>query len=238
MKSQPLDAIADAFHKLTQGTLAERAYLALRSTILAGDVPPRSTLREADIAGVIPISRTPIREALARLTAEGILTAGPNRAAEVKDVDLQSCLHAYEILEVLEPLAVRLAAQNATQEQIVRLRESLELKAFFLQHKRWDDVTKEAQAYHEILYEASGNPRLADMIRRLREETHRFRRAFTRTPKTADTAVDEDEAVVEMIARRDGDGAHEVMRHHITLSTMGVRKLIEAGKTLEDLETE
>lgn len=235
-EGHPLAALATAFDKLTQGTLTDRAYLALRSTILAGDIPPRTLLRETDVAMVIPISRTPIREALTRLAAEGLLTTGIKRAMEVKDVDLQSCLQAYEILEVLEPLAVRLAAVNATEDQIIRMRECLELKEFFVQHRRWDDVTREAQRYHELIYEAGGNLRLAGVIQRLREDTHRFRRVYIRTPKTADGAVDEDDEIVSLIAQRNANRVQEVMRRHIHVSTSALRQMIEEGKTLESLE--
>ncbi|MDQ3654914.1 MAG: GntR family transcriptional regulator, partial [Chloroflexota bacterium] len=208
----PLSAVADAYHKLTRGTLSDRTYEAVRRTILSGDLPPRTRLREVELSSIIPVSRTPIREALRRLRDEGLLNGGSRRAMEVRELDLQEALNTYQILETLEPLAAQLAARRITDETITELRQSVDLTEFFFGRGRWDDVTRESRHYHELIYEASGNPRLVSLIRQLREETHRFRRFWTRDQHLVQLSLVEDREIIEALARREADEAYRVMR--------------------------
>jgi|GEM_PF-205525 len=233
-QEHPLSAVTAAFNKIEQGTLTDRAYLALRTSILSGHLPTHAQLREVDLAEVIPVSRTPIREALTRLVSQGLVTVGANRVLEVREVDLQGCLNTYEILAALEPLAVKLAAQNASREQITRLQNSLTLKEFFYQNFRWEEVTRESQVFHEIIYEASGNPELANVIRRLREDTHRFRRLYIRTRATAVEAIEQDKQIVDLVSQRDDEGAYEVMVKHIRISITALESMMENDLTLDE----
>lgn len=228
----PLSAVALAFNTYASGTLSDRAYFAIRRAILHGDLPSKTKLPELELANLIPVSRTPIREALKRLRDEGLVELGSARVLEVRDADFTQSLHIYRILEVLEPLAARLAASHISDELISELQRSIELTEFFFQKNRWDDVTTESQRFHELLYDASGNERLAQLIRRLREETHRFRRFRTRDPELIRRSLQEDREIVEALARRDADAAHQIMREHIHVSTKRIEELIATGRSL------
>ena len=230
----PLSAVTDAFHKLTHGTLGDRTYLSVRRAILAGDLPPRTKLREVELASLIPVSRTPIREALRRLRDEGFLHMDSGRVLEVRELDLQESLNTYQILEVLEPLAAQLAAPRITDEVITKLRESVDLAEFFFTHERWDDGTRESRHYHELIYEASANARLISLIRQLREETHRFRRFGTRNHELVHRAVVEDRLIIEALAKRDVDEVYRLMRDHLHVSSERLRAMIEDGTSFDD----
>lgn len=230
----PLSAVAAAFGSFSRGSLSDRAYLAMRHLILQGDLPPRTKLAELELANVIPVSRTPIREALRRLRDEGLVTMGSSRVLEVKDADFEEALHTYQILEVLEPLAAQLATTHISDELIAELWESIELTEFFFEKYRWDDVTRESQRFHELLYDASGNERLAQLIRRLREETHRFRRFRTRDPELVRRSLQEDREIVEALAQRNPEAVYQVMYAHIHVSTQRLQDLIANGRSLDD----
>jgi len=229
----PLSAVATTFGKLTRGTLSDRAYVAIRRAILIGDLPPRTRLREVELTSLIPVSRTPVREALRRLRDEGLLISGDSRVLEVRDIDLREVLQTYQILEVLEPLAAQFAASRITDEQISALQQSVDLTEFFFGKNRWDDVTRESQRYHELIYDASGNDRLAQLIRRLREEVHRFRRFGTRNTDLVHQGIVQDRQIIEALANRDGDRAYRIMYEHIHDSTIRIQALLDSDTTPE-----
>jgi DNA-binding GntR family transcriptional regulator len=230
----PLSAVTVAFNSISGGSLSDRAYLAMRHLILQGDLPPKTKLAEVELVNVIPVSRTPIREALRRLRDEGLITMGSSRVLEVKDADFEEALHTYQILEVLEPLAAQLATTHISDELIAELWKSIELTEFFFEKYRWDDVTRESQRFHEMLYDASGNERLARLIRRLREETHRFRRFRTRDPELVRRSLQEDREIVEALAQRNPEAVYQVMYAHIHVSTRRLQDLIAKGRSLDD----
>lgn len=229
----PLSVVATNFGKMTRGTLSDRAYVAMRRAILTGDLPPRTRLPEGELATLIPVSRTPIREALRRLRDEGLLVNSDNRVLEVRGLDLRETLHTYQILEALEPLAARLATSRITDEEIAFLRESVDLTEFFFEKERWDDVTKESRRYHELIYDASGNDRLAQLIRRLREDVHRYRRFHTRDTALARQALIEDREIIDALAERNADKAYRIMYEHIHVSTEHIQALMTDGVSLE-----
>lgn len=228
----PLSVVAGLFAESTHGTLSDRLYSALRKAILSGDLPPQTKLREVDLATVVPISRTPIREALKRLRADGLLSVSANRALEVHDIDLLQCLDTYAILEVLEPLTARLAAERITDSQVTDLRDSVDLTEFFFSKGRWDDVTRESQRFHELIYEAGGNKKLVQVIHRLREEAHRFRRFWTRNEEFVRLSIIENREIVDALARRDAVAAYDLMYQHLNMSTNRIRALIDQADRL------
>jgi DNA-binding GntR family transcriptional regulator len=230
-----LSSVVTHFDAQPDGRLSERVYVAIRQAVLTGDLAPNTRLRESDLLTVIPVSRTPIREALLRLREEGLVRTGGNQVLEVRDLDLREALQNYQILEVLEPLATELATAMATEELINALRENVDLTEFFFERERWDDVTRESLKFHHMIYEASGNERLVRMISRLREETHRFRRFWTRDPSLIRQSLAEDRQIVDAIASRNPEVAKQTMRQHIGVSTERIKKMLDGNETHVDL---
>lgn len=224
-----LSAVVVAYKTMDHGKLSDRTYAALRHAIVTGDLEANTRIRETDLAAVIPVSRTPIREALFRLKEEGLLQDTGQRTLEVRDVDLRQMFQTYEILEALEPLAAKLATHNMTPEIIGKLRDSVDLAEFFFERGRWDDVTRESREFHRVIYHASGNDRLVSVIERLREETHRFRRFRTRDAETALLAFKEDRLIVDALEKGDAEEASRVMFVHIHWSTEAIQAELEHG---------
>src|SRR5438128_2451017 len=104
----------------------ERVYRALKDAILSGELPANSRLVELSLAKQFGVSRTPVREALKRLTAEYLATLDPVRGMIVRGMDPQEIEEAYTLREVLEGLAARLAAQHMTAAGMTRLRAVLD----------------------------------------------------------------------------------------------------------------
>lgn len=148
-------------------TAVERAYLAIRAGIVDGSLEAGSALKEADLADRIGVSRTPIRDALNRLRAEGLVVLESYRKNYVARFDEKSIREIFEIRSVLESYAAARAAQHITSEQLDRLdRTASEMEAVVKARdeemvRRFSDLNAE---FHLIILEACDSPRLEAMM--------------------------------------------------------------------------
>ena len=118
--------MAVAFDNLT---LSQRVYEHLRDEILADHLLPGTELSEVALSKELAISRGPIREAMGRLAAEGLITMRPRRRAEVRSLTLQELIDAYQVREALEVMAVRLLIPRVTEADLARLDAGLSISA-------------------------------------------------------------------------------------------------------------
>lgn len=232
-----LGAVATYFRAESNGALRDQVYRALRRTILAGDLQPGDKIAEMDVTTILPVSRTPIREAFRRLEAEGLVAPSPSRGVVVRGVTLSDLVDIYQILESVESLAARLAAPRIGEDDLARLKRTLDLIIFFADQERWEELTEQGTIFHSIIYGVSGNPRLASLIQSLREHAHSFRRFGLRTVSLASRGVEEHIGIYEALAARDGDRAATIMAQHVQQSRRLVEDLIApAGETPANAE--
>jgi DNA-binding GntR family transcriptional regulator len=146
-------------------SVVDHVYEALRERILSGEIPRGTRLRQVTLAEELGVSRTPLREALRRLSAEGYVEFSPNQGATVSQLDLGDMRHAWMARIALEPGAARLAAEAADGPAIARMRAAIEQ-----QRAAPDDRMAGFAAnreFHIALVAASGNPhliRFAEML--------------------------------------------------------------------------
>lgn len=110
-------------HISIQGSVADRVYELLRERIASGDIARGERLHQEDLAAELGVSRTPVREALRRLAAEGLVDLFTNRGARVATADAADLRAAYSTRLIIEPGAARIAAQVATSDSIAEMRE-------------------------------------------------------------------------------------------------------------------
>jgi DNA-binding GntR family transcriptional regulator len=197
------------------GNRAEEVYRTLREDILSGRLRPRDHLVEVDLADRLNVSRTPVRESLQRLAADGLIVSHRRRWV-VYEHTLAEIADIYEVRMALEGYAARLACQRATHEQVRAL-----LDYFAARPRRYTRFAAFADVnsrLHEMITEAANNPyfqRLAD--------GHRF---YTFNHQVSARYDDDDiaesdaqhEQILLAIARRDPDAAERVARAHIGLA--------------------
>ena len=194
-----------------EARLPQRAYLALRRAIRDLRLAPGQMVLEGEAAAALGISRTPVREALVRLEAEGMLRLVPRHGFRVAPLDPGVLQELYEILEGLEAVAVDLAASRATPAQLDGLDESVREQQRALAA---DDLVAWLAAdnrFHALVAEMSGNRRLEAMARSAGDQLYRAR-LFTHRlrPKPVDSTRDH-RAVAAAI--RAGDGARARALH-------------------------
>jgi DNA-binding GntR family transcriptional regulator len=211
------------------GSIAER----ISEKIIAGEYPPGSPLRQEALAEEFAVSRTPVREALRQLEAKGVIEHRPNVGATVRAPNARDIRDAYQVRAELEGLAISLAAEWITDEQIARMRVAQRKfsvvvdKLIAARHsnpkRRIKDVPSWVESnddFHNVVIEASGNQRLKQMIRDLH---HGFTRNLMLSALTMDGRrmrenVAQHEAILAATARHDPVEARKAMTHHILRS--------------------
>jgi DNA-binding GntR family transcriptional regulator len=212
------------------GSLADR----IAAKIIAGEYPPGSRLRQETLAEEFSVSRTPVREALRQLEAKGVIQHVPNHGAIVLAPNARDIREAYQVRAELEGLAISLAVEWITDEQIDRMRSAQKrfadtvdkltiaarkssAKTRLRSAPNWVESNDE---FHGVVIEASGNRRLKQMIRDLHL-------GFTRNIMLSALMMDgrrmrenvaQHEAILSATDRHDAAEARKAMTHHILRS--------------------
>jgi DNA-binding GntR family transcriptional regulator len=196
----------------------DRAYEAVRSGIIAGRYLAGARLTEQEIATAVGVSRTPVREALRRLDAEGLVDFTPNLGAVVTTWTEEDSDEVFDLRAMLESHGVRRATTRATAEQIAelkrlaeaQLRESVERRAGHLE--RIADLNSQ---FHRRLQEAAASARLGRALAALIEAPLMMRTFQKYTPEDLQRSAQHHLEIVRALEARDPEWAASVMLSHI-----------------------
>lgn len=196
-------------------SIRETVYGQLKTAVLAGQFSSGERLLEHDIARAMQVSRTPVREALKRLEAEGLLEALPKQGLVIKEYTDDDIREIYIIRETLECLAAEFAAINATMAEIAlmesyvadmdRLDENTDTSAVMDAHRCFSD------AYNR----ASHMPTLVRLIESLKEQITRFRSVSLSGGSRRTSAREEHKGLLEALKRRNPELASALTREHV-----------------------
>lgn len=202
----------------------------LREAILAEELPPGTHIRQAPVADSFGTSRIPVREALAQLETEGLVTLVPHSGARVAQFDFGEHVELYRIRELLEPLAIVESTPHLSESDIAELRqkaESIERSAGDLAAYLLAD-----RDFHLSTYAAAPMPQLLEMIDSLWNQTTHYRRAYLRLVHDADRDVDlgflEHRLMIDALARRDADAAGELVQMHLRRTRVRITEHADA----------
>ncbi|WP_413768138.1 GntR family transcriptional regulator [Rhodococcus pyridinivorans] len=202
-------------------TKNDYAYAELRRQILTGELAPGSVIPQAKLAAEIGVSTTPLREAIRRLSAEGLVTLEAHRDARVTTVSAAEAAHLYQVRETLDPLAASLAAQTRTASDIALISNAFD-RLSPITGATDPDALMRHRDFHRAVYRASANPILVDILERLWDKADRYRiiGLAHRGDSPADLARVEAEhrEIMEAVADGDAVRADAVMRTHIRAS--------------------
>lgn len=197
---------------------ADRAYATVRDGILNGIYAAGSRLTEIEVAQTAGVSRTPVREALRRLHAEGLLNFEPNHGAVVAAFELEDAEEIFELRALLEPVCARRAAERATPAVIAELRA--------LSERQIQESSRRASGYlgrigelndqfHRLIQRAADSPRLAKTLAGLIEAPLILRTFAQYAAGELQRSADQHLELVQAIEAHDGAWAHSVMHAHI-----------------------
>lgn len=195
--------------------LREVVYETLREAIRSGVLTSGERLMEIQVAEELGVSRTPVREAIRRLEAEGLVVMIPRRGTYVSDMSLRDISDVFEIREALEVLAASLAAERITDMEIEEFERMMVEFDEVVNKNNVDGLVELDIRFHTKLYEASRNVRLIAILNNLREQTTRFRMTSMSVPGRMQDTLDEHRAIIEALGRRDPEEASKVTQHHL-----------------------
>ena len=206
--------------------LRDVVFNTLRKAILRGELKPGERLMEIQLANKLGVSRTPIREAIRKLELEGLVLMIPRKGAEVAEITIKDLEDVLEVRAALEELAVCDACENITEEQILALKEAADNFQAALES---DDLVKCAEtdmAFHEIIYSATNNKRLLQILNNLREQMYRYRVEYLKDETIYPRLLKEHKDIAESLRRKDKSRASETMREHVKNQAEAVKDMI------------
>ncbi len=206
--------------------LRDVVFNTLREAILKGELKPGERLMELQLAAKLGVSRTPIREAIRMLEQEGLAVTIPRKGAEVARMTEKDMEDVLEIREALDELAAKIACTRMTEDQLKQLET---IKETFVESTRSHDVKRIAEAdvsFHDVIYEATGNPKLVSMLNNLREQIYRYRVEYLKEEKNYPTLIGEHDAIVEALYARNQDEVVRAMHTHIENQASAVKEII------------
>jgi DNA-binding GntR family transcriptional regulator len=215
-----------------QGSTVNAVYSTLRHCIIEGQFRPGERLLSDDLAGRMGVSRTPIREALRKLEAEGYVSTASGKGLVVRELSEQDLEEIFFIREVLEGGAARLAAENITSTQLVRMEELLEDMELARERGSMDVLRRLTGEFHSLVHGASRNDRLALMLRDLQDNVRQFS-SSTLFAGRAEDALSEHRALYEAFKKRDGERAEALAREH-RRKTLAMRRQMIRSRKLEE----
>ena len=208
--------------------LRDVVFNTLRQAILRGELKPGERLMEIQLANKLGVSRTPIREAIRKLELEGLVLMIPRKGAEVAEITEKSLRDVLEVRRALEELAVQLACEKITKEEI---RELERVAKEFQQVVKSSDITEIAEVdvrFHDIIYTATDNQKLIQLLNNLREQMYRYRVEYLKRDGVFPQLIAEHEAIIRHIENNEKEKATEVMCRHIDNQVETVIDVIRA----------
>ena len=203
----------------------------LREAILRGRIPAGTRLIESKLAEMMGVSRTPVREAVSRLESDGLIERLPFGGVVVRDLSAE-LVETFEIRQLLEGYAARLAAARITAEEVAELEDACKVGQFKFEDTSFEERAALNRLFHEVLAKASHNRKLIRLISECYEyavtqETLPFYR-----PELARRHLAQHMEIVEALRARDGVWAERITRKHLddVLRTIkAARKHVQEG---------
>lgn len=226
MERQPLVPIRLDNYK----PLRELVFESIREAIISGQLRSGERLMEIQLAEEMGVSRTPVREAIRKLELEGLVAMIPRKGAYVAGLSLKDIIDVFEIRGALEGLAAELAAERITSEELEELERYLVKIADDIDKGDLERVVATDTDFHSILYQASRNQRLSQIINNLREQIQRFRTTSLSYPGRMKIALEEHRKIVEAISARDGELASKLAHEHIENAENSMMSMIQQDK--------
>jgi DNA-binding GntR family transcriptional regulator len=212
-------------------SLTEQAYAILRQRIITGEMPPGTEVSELELAEQLSMSKTPVREALARLGVEGFVEAFPRRGYRITPVTVKDMNDLFAVRSMLEGTASAMAAKNLTEAELDRLDELANASYVLEETSSVRSFIEANENFHAAIARGSGNPRLYGLVMSHLEECARFFYMGARARDVNPETNNDHHRIVEVLRQRNAERAHTMMIEHNENTRRGLlRALIEQGQ--------
>ncbi len=189
-------------------------YNELKRRIIELEYKPGATIVEKLLTEEFGVSRTPVREAIIKLSQNGLLEQIPRVGTFVTKIDLLSVKHAYEVKKNLEGLAAELAAQRANSSEIAELFAIVERFKHYNIVEDYKDCIRDDQRFHQVTRVAAGNPMLVEILDSLNIKTARFLQYINYVLEDKDWFVASLSEIAVAISQHDQERARKATEEH------------------------
>jgi DNA-binding GntR family transcriptional regulator len=199
--------------RVRHGARSEHVYRRLRDAIHEGQFKSGHRVMENEVADWLKVSRTPVRDAIRRLEAEGMLEHAPRHGLVVARLDRQAVMELYVMRETLEGTAARLCARHASDMELQDLADLVERERQI--HGDPEAAARHNRRFHEAIHRGAHNRYLEKSLAAVNDSMWLLGKPLMLLPHRAQAALDEHARIIEAIERRDPDAAEEAARQHV-----------------------
>lgn len=207
-----------------RGSLGNRTFNILRDKILNEEYGTGEKLNEVILAKELAISRTPIREALKQLELEGLVRSVPNKGVYVIGFSPRDIDDMFEIRAALEGLAIELAIDRISEEQIDEIKDIFELMEFYTAKNDQKKISALNVQFHDTIYRSTCSQYFSQLLKDVTYYVSVTSRHSISRPERLETALTEHKAIYEAIVNKDKVAAKQTIETHIRTTQMLVRK--------------
>ena len=209
-----------------EGPLGQRVYTALRDGILDMSLHPGMVLRKGALCEQLGVSRSPVAEALGRLSSEGLVDVIPQSATRVSQLFLADLLEECFLREAVEVAAVTKVTLERTDEQLTKLTRNLRLQGLLVDDKDFQGFFEADVGFHELILGFTGFPKVVAAAGQMSLQLARARMLLLPEEGRPEGAVTEHHVILQAIKAKDVDAARTSMATHL-------RQLIDRISPLE-----
>ena len=207
--------------------LRDVVFNTLRKEILTGKLKPGERLMEIHLANKLGVSRTPIREAIRKLELEGLVIMIPRRGAEVAKISWKSLKDVMEVRQALDVLAIELACDRMTQEEMDKLRQANEDFKIATESTDTRKIAEADVAFHNIIVVSTRNDRLIQLVNNLAEQMYRYRFEYLKDYSQHQMLVKEHQEMYHCILNKDKETAAGIASKHIANQEEAIIKSLQ-----------
>ncbi len=202
-------------------SLADQVFEHIETDILLGKYQRGEILTESRLSSELGVSRTPIREALRRLLQENLIEES-GKGSVVIGITEDDLADIFLVRSKLESLAVEIAVAKATNEDIEKLKEVVELQEFYATKQDADHIKSMDNKFHEMLYRIGGSTIFYEILVPLHKKIQKYRKASVESRSRATASVKEHREIYEAIAERRAEKASRLALEHINNAYMHI----------------
>lgn len=216
-----------ALNALEFSRMGDLAYQALRDAICSGEFAHGARLNQDELARRLGVSRAPIRDALNRLEAEGLVkTLSRTGGVIVAETSEQEMVDIYELRSILDSASTRLACERMSDEDLARLGQIVKETDQVTRAKDLNAIVQAHAEFHYLIYAACGNAELTRVARNLWDRSYRFRVMALSSEENATRGFAQHKAILEALQARDAQRAARLAEDHNQASIRHLRACV------------
>ena len=226
-----------ALGTLNYNRMGDLAYQELRDAILSGQLEPSARLNQDELARRLGVSRAPVRDALNRLEAEGLVkTLSRTGGVVVAEASEQEMVSIYELRSILDTASTRLACERMNDEDLARLRAIVDETERATQANALQAIVHAHAQFHFLIYAACGNPELMRVAQNLWDRSYRYRVLALSNADNAQRGLAQHRAILAALQTRDIVRAAQAAEEHDHASIQHLRGRLKTAENRRDSE--